>query len=221
MDSITYACNRTHSIWAWSLVVIVFICPLPTTATTPEPQHHTITLHIKDAPIRSVLHLIAEESGLNLVVSDQVEGHISLRLNAVPWPSALELILQSQGLAVRDLGEVLWIAPQTDIAQIEQAREDARLALEDRIEMVTEHIPLSHADASGLARLLSGSVPAASTESSPQNRHQGFLSTRGQLSFDQRTNALILIDTPARTAEIKRLVNARPCGLEPNTRTRL
>jgi len=197
--------RRANQPWAWILAAIVLLCPVLATSTEPATP---ISLHVKDAPIRAVLSLIAEESGLNLVVSDQVEGTITLRLNGVPWPTALDIILQSRALAMRDLGEVLWVAPQADIADYEQAREDARLALEERVEMVTEHLPLSHADASELARLLTGSVPATATESSTQQRRQGFLSTRGQLSFDQRTNALILIDTPARVTEIKRLIDA-------------
>jgi len=192
-----------HTSRTWILMLIVFLCPLLSSAN-PAP-HTPISLHVKDAPVRAVLNLIAEESGLNLVVSDQVEGAITLRLNAVPWPQALDIILQSRGLVMRDLGAVLWIAPQADIAEFEQAREDARLALEERVEMVTEHLPLSHADAAELARLITGSERTGpNTEHT--SRRQGFLSTRGQLSFDQRTNALILIDTPARVAEIKRLI---------------
>jgi len=197
-------CKRAGRTWA--LAALVWLCPLLASSTEPQAP---ITLHVKDAPIRAVLHLIAEESGLNLVVSDHVEGLVTLRLNAVPWPTALDIILQSRGLAMRHLGDVLWIAPQANIAEIEQAREDARLALEARVEMVTEHLPLSHADASALARLLGGGAHASSvssTEGQTPTGHPGFLSTRGQLSFDQRTNALILIDTPARAAEIKRLV---------------
>jgi len=161
--------QQTTRTCIWGLALILFVYTLSATANTSTPQT-PITLHVKDAPIRAVLNLIAEESGLNLVVSDQVEGTITLRLNAVPWPVALDIILQSRGLALRHLGEVLWIAPQTDIAEIEQAREDARLALEERVEMTTEHLPLSHADASELARLLTGTTSTATTEASSTTR---------------------------------------------------
>jgi len=205
MKLTTATCQRTGKTWAWTLAAILLLCPM--SATSIETEAHTpITLQVKDAPIRAVLNLIAEESGLDLILSDHLEGSITLRLNAVPWPQALDIILQARGLAMRDLGDVLWIAPQAEIAESEQAREDARLALEERVEMVTEHIPLSHAAAAELARLLTGSAPTANPEGTTQTRRHGFLSSRGQLSFDQRTNALILIDTPARTAEIKRLV---------------
>jgi len=171
-------------------------------AADPAPA---IQLQLKDTPIRAVLNLIAEESGRNLVLSDSVQGTISLRLDGVPWPEALDIVLHAHGLARRELGDVLWIAPQAEMAGIEQAREDARLALEDRVEMMSEYLPLSHADAAELARLLDGNGHVAGEGQASQRAH-GFVSARGRVSFDKRTNALLLMDTPARVAEIKRLV---------------
>jgi len=195
--------------WALTLILTLLVCPVDGDANGPVSESMAktaISFHVKDTPIRAVLHMIAEESGLNLVLSDQVEGVITLRLDGIPWPKALEIVMQSHGLASRDLGGVMLIAPQAEIADYEQAREDARLALEERTEMVTEHIPLSHADAAELSRLLGGDLRTHDSDTSTPSRRHGFLSARGQLSFDKRTNALILIDTPARAAEIKRLI---------------
>jgi len=180
-----------------------------TIKTTIDPPAAAVSLHVQDIPVRTVLRLIGEESGLNLVISDNVTGNISLHLDEIPWFDALEVVLQSRGLTQRPLGGALWIAPQTEIAQHEQAREDARLALEERIQLITEYVPLSHADADDLARLISGVRPAdgdggASTRAA---RSHGFLSTRGSIGFDRRTNALIVSDTPARVADIKRLLD--------------
>jgi len=166
-----------------------------------------VSLHVQDIPVRAVLQLIAEEAGLNLVIGDSVEGRVTLRLTDVPWPQALDIVLQSRGLAVRDLGEVLWIAPQAEIARHEQAREEARLALEERVEMTTQYLPLSHGDAAELARLLGGEHGTdAGADSSPASPRSGFLSARGHLGFDRRTNALIVSDTPARVAAIRQLL---------------
>jgi len=201
--------KRIYGKWAWALAVALLASTALADAGAPLPESSTqtaISLHVKDTPIRAVLHLIAEESGLNLVLSDHVEGAITLRLEGVPWPRALDIVMQARGLAMRDLGGVLWIAPQAEIAEHEQAREDARLALEERVEMVTEHLPLSHADAVELARLFGGERTAHDGDTPTSTRRHGFLSARGQLSFDKRTNALILIDTPARVVEIKRLI---------------
>jgi len=203
-----------RTVGKWVLVVVLSTCPMLAGADGPVSASHVgipVSLHVKDTPIRAVLRLIAEEAGLNLVLSEEIEGEITLRLDGVPWPRALDIVMQARGLALRDMGGALWIAPQTEIADYEQNREDARLALEERVEMVTEHIPLSHGDAAGLARLLSGERVAHGGDdggdTSASSRRHGFLSTRGQLGFDQRTNALLLIDTPARVTEIKRLVS--------------
>jgi len=211
MDKQTSTQKRTSHTWAWRLFAIVLVCPILQTSGQVASDvssniQPSISLHVRDTPVRAVLHLIAEESGQNLVLSNNVAGQMTLRLDAVPWPQALDIVLQSHGLAMRALGEVLWIAPQSEIADIEQAREDARLALEDRIEMVTEYIPLSHADAEDLARLLGGGSERTPTTEATTARHHGFLSARGSLSFDRRTNALLLIDTPARVLAIKHLV---------------
>jgi len=191
--------------WALALAMVLFVFPMSAGAegVALSPP---ISLHVKDTPIRAVVQLIAEEAGLNLVLSDHVEGEITLRLDGVPWPRALDIVMQARGLALRDLGGVLWIAPQAEIADYEQNREDARLALEERVEMVTEYIPLSHGDAADLARLLSGDRVQNDGDTSASSHRHGFLSARGQVNFDRRTNALILIDTPVRVAEIRRLI---------------
>lgn len=166
-----------------------------------------VTFNFQDVPVRTVLQLIAEESGLNIVASDTVQGNITLRLVNVPWDQALDLILQAKQLDKRRNGNVVWVAPQAEIAAFEQAKEDARLAIEERAEKVTEYIPINYGNAEDIAKLL--------TEESMQGRgaggqgrlhDQGFLSARGSISFDRRTNTLLVVDIPQRVAEIKRLV---------------
>ncbi|WP_024889247.1 type IV pilus secretin PilQ [Luteimonas huabeiensis] len=170
---------------------------------------HRVTFNFQDIPVRTVLQMIAEESGINIVASDSVQGNVTLRLMEVPWDQALDIVLQAKQLDKRRNGNVVWVAPQSEIAAFEQAREDARLAIEDRAEMVTEYIPISYGNAEDIAKLLTEESKAGSGgagASSGGNR--GFLSSRGSLSFDRRTNTLLAIDIPARVEEIKRLVAA-------------
>lgn len=170
---------------------------------------HRVTFNFQDIPVRTVLQMIAEESGINIVASDSVQGNVTLRLMEVPWDQALDIVLQAKQLDKRRNGNVVWVAPQSEIAAFEQAREDARLAIEDRAEMVTEYIPISYGNAEDIAKLLTEESKAGSGgagASSGGNR--GFLSSRGSLSFDRRTNTLLAIDIPARVEEIKRLVTA-------------
>ena len=171
-----------------------------------------VTFNFQDIPVRTVLQMIAEESGLNIVASDSVQGNVTLRLIQVPWDQALDIVLQARQLDKRRNGNVVWVAPQSEIAAFEQAREDARLAIEDRAEMVTEYIPISYGNAEDIAKLLTeesktGSGGGSAGGGGGQNS-RGFLSARGSLSFDRRTNTLLAIDIPARVEEIKRLVAA-------------
>ncbi|MGI8561241.1 MAG: type IV pilus secretin PilQ [Luteimonas sp.] len=180
-------------------------------AETRPYRGRPVTFNFQDVPVRTVLQLIAELSDLNIVASDTVQGNVTLRLINVPWDQALDIVLQAKGLDKRRSGNVIWIAPQAEIAKFEQDREDARLALEERAEMVTEYIPISYGSAEDIAKLLTedskgnqGGGGAGGAAGGSQAR--GFLSSRGSISFDRRTNTLLVIDIPQRVAEIQRLV---------------
>lgn len=168
-----------------------------------------VTFNFQDVPVRTVLQLIADESNLNIVASDSVVGNVTLRLQNVPWDQALDIVLQAKSLDKRRSGNVVWVAPQSEIAAFEQAREDARLAIEERAEMTTEYIPISYGNAEDIAKLLTDESKTGSGGGggSGASQNRGFLSSRGSLSFDRRTNTLLVIDIPQRVGEIRRLVN--------------
>lgn len=170
-----------------------------------------VTFNFQDVPVRTVLQLIAEESNLNIVASDTVQGNVTLRLVNVPWDQAMDIVLQAKQLDKRRNGNVVWVAPQAEIAKFEQDREDARLAIEERAEKVTEYIPISYGNAEDIAKLLTeesknNSQGGSGGGGSQQQQDRGFLSSRGSLSFDRRTNTLLVIDIPQRVAAIKDLV---------------
>lgn len=166
-----------------------------------------VTFNFQDVPVRTVLQLIAEESNLNIVASDTVTGNVTLRLINVPWDQALDLVLQAKGLDKRKNGNVVWIAPQSEIAKYEQDKQDARIAIENRVEMVTEYIPISYGSAEDLAKLLTeDSKGGSGGGGGAAGQSRGFLSPRGSISFDQRTNTLLVIDIPQRVQSIKDLV---------------
>lgn len=168
-----------------------------------------VTFNFQDVPVRTVLQLIAEESDLNIVASDTVQGNVTLRLINVPWDQALDIVLQAKSLDKRSSGNVVWVAPQSEIAKFEQDKADARLAIEERAEMVTEYIPISYGNAEDIAALLTDESKTSSGGGGGgggNSNSRGFLSSRGSLSFDRRTNTLLAIDIPQRVAEIKRLV---------------
>ena len=172
-----------------------------------------VTFNFQDVPVRTVLQLIAEESGLNVVAADTVQGNVTLRLVNVPWDQALDIVLQAKGLDKRRSGNVVWIAPQAEIAKYEQDKEDARIALDNRVDLVTEYIQINYHNASAIFKALteakgiggSGQGGGQGGGGSNQNDN-GFLSQRGRLVADDRTNTLMISDIPKKVAQLRELV---------------
>ena len=174
----------------------------------PRYAGRPVTFNFQDVPVRTVLQLIAEESNLNIVAADTVQGNVTLRLVNVPWDQALDLVLQAKGLDKRQNGNVVWVAPQPEIAKYEQDKADARINLENRVEMVTEYIPINYGNAEDIAKLLTDDAKNGNSGGGAGGSAQrGFLSPRGSISFDRRTNTLLVIDIPQRVAAIRDLVN--------------
>ncbi len=174
----------------------------------PVYSGNRVTFNFQDIPVRSVLQLVADVSELNIVVADSVQGNVTLRLVNVPWDQALDIILQAKGLDKRRNGSVIWVAPTKEIADREQALEDARIAMEDRAELVIDYIAVSYGKAEDLAKLLTtDSLTAAQSGSNQdQTQQRGVLSSRGSISFDERTNTLIVSDIPERVEKVRQLI---------------
>ena len=176
-----------------------------------------VTFNFQDVPVRTVLQLIAEESGLNIVAADTVQGNVTLRLINVPWDQALDIVLQAKSLDKRRNGNVVWVAPQAEIAKYEQEREDARIAIDNRTDLVTEYIQINYHNAAQIYKALteakgvggSGQGGAGGGNSGAGGGSQndtGFLSPRGRLVADERTNTLMISDIPKKVAQMKELI---------------
>lgn len=176
----------------------------------PVYSGNRVTFNFQDIPVRSVLQLVADVSELNIVVADSVQGNVTLRLVNVPWDQALDIILQAKGLDKRRNGSVIWVAPTKEIADREQALEDARIAMEDRAELIVDYITISYGKAEDIADLLTTDTQSATAAGGggeqSQNQQRGVLSSRGTVSFDSRTNTLIVNDIPERVAKVRELV---------------
>ena len=152
-----------------------------------------LSLNFQNIEVRSVLQLIADFTGLNLVVSDSVSGSLTLRLKNVPWDQALDIILKTKGLDMRENGNVLYIAPSEEIAAREKLELESQQQVEELAPLRSEFIQISYANATELAALL-------------KDGENTLLSTRGQVSVDERTNTLLIQDTALKLAEIRRLI---------------
>ncbi len=155
-----------------------------------------LSLNFQNIEVRSVLQLIADFTGLNVVVSDSVGGSITLRLQNVPWDQALDIILQTKGLDQREVGNVVWIAPAEEIAARERLELEAAMALKELAPIRSEFIRINYAKAADMALLIAGT-----------SEDQSLLSERGGVSIDVRTNTLIVRDTEANLRDIRLLVN--------------
>ncbi|MBU6247418.1 MAG: type IV pilus secretin PilQ family protein [Xanthomonadaceae bacterium] len=167
-----------------------------------------VTFNFQDIPVRSALQLLADISGLNLVASDSVGGSVTLRLVNVPWDQALDVILRAKGLDKRRNGNVIWIAPQQELAKYEEDLATARIKAEDNAELVTDYIPISYGKAADIAKLLTSGAKqsAGGGGGGAAGGSRGFLSPRGSVSYDDRTNTLLINDNPEKIKEIRALV---------------
>ncbi len=171
-----------------------------------------VTFNFQDVPVRTVLQLIAEESNLNIVASDTVQGNVTLRLVNVPWDQALDIVLRAKGLDKRRDGGVVWVAPQAELAKFEQDKEDARIAIENREELVTDYIQINYHSATAIYKALTeakgiGGSGGSGGGNGNTNSDNGFLSPRGRLVADERTNTLMISDTPKKVAQMRELVS--------------
>jgi len=165
-----------------------------------------VTFNFQDVPVRTILQLIAEESNLNIVAADTVQGNLTLRLVNVPWDQALEVLLRARSLDQRRDGNVVWIAPQAEIAAFETAREQARIDLANKSELISELIPINYANAQEIATLLTEGSKSAQGGGGGANTERGFLSPRGSVSFDTRSNTLLVADSAQKVQSIRELV---------------
>ncbi|WP_224240542.1 secretin and TonB N-terminal domain-containing protein [Hyalangium gracile] len=158
------------------LAVGVLLC-MPALADPPRADSKRITIDVVKADIHDVLRMLAEYGRLNVVVSDEVQGKVTLRLRNVPWREALDTVLASHGLGKELKGNVLRVAPMKRLTEEAESRAKVKQAREEAAPLNTYLIPVSHARASDL-------LPHVQAQLSP----------RGRASVDARTNTLIVTD---------------------------
>jgi type IV pilus assembly protein PilQ len=168
------------------------------TAGAEEKKEYTgerLTLNFQDIDVRSVLQLLADTSGQNIVVSDSVSGNLTLRLQNVPWDQALDIVLRTKGLDKRRQDNVIIIGPTEELATREKAELAAHKEVQELSPTHTEFMQVNYAKVSDLAKLIRTT-----------NAKDSMLSPRGSLSIDERTNTLLVQDTSDKLADIRRLV---------------
>jgi type IV pilus assembly protein PilQ len=168
----------------------------------PSKKKYTgdlLSLNFQDIEVRAILQILADFTGLNIVVSDSVKGNLTLRLQNVPWDQALDIILRTKGLAMRQNGNVIFIAPTEEVAAREKLDLESRKTVQELIPLRTEIIQVNYAKAKDLAELMKRKIAGKEVE-------QSILSPRGDVVADERTNSLIVKDVPDKVVEVRDLV---------------
>jgi type IV pilus assembly protein PilQ len=175
------------------------------TVQTPAPGGFTgekISLNFLNIDIRSLLQVLADFSRFNVVTSEAVSGSLTLRLKDVPWDQALDIILQTKGLGMRQLGNVLWIATKEEMAAREKQDFAARAAIEALEPLQTRAFQLNYAKAAELAlQIAPGSAATAAGAQAAR-----ILSVRGSVMAEPRTNQLFVTDIAARIEQVHALI---------------
>jgi len=174
--------------------MLAALLPIPLVSATPY-QGEPLSLNFQDVEVRSVLQVLADYAGVNLVASDDVQGSVTLRLQDVPWDQALDLVLRSKGLARQQEGNVLLVAPAAAFAPQPFDAHVGLLPDAPLQPLRRELIPIQHANAAELVELLMTSLADDST-----------LAVRGSLGVDERTNTLVAHQPAERLAELRQLV---------------
>ncbi|MBA2350893.1 MAG: type IV pilus secretin PilQ [Burkholderiales bacterium] len=152
-----------------------------------------LSLNFQNVEVRSVLQVIADFTGLNIITSDTVSGNLTLRLKDVPWDQALDIILQSKGLDLRKNGNVVLIAPRDELATKEKLELEAKQQISDLEPTRTESFQLNYQRAEAFQKILT-------------DDKQKILSKRGSAVIDPRTNTLFVQDIASRLEDVRGLI---------------
>ncbi|MHB1143290.1 MAG: type IV pilus secretin PilQ [Thiobacillus sp.] len=191
-----------------------------------------LSLNFQNVEVRSVLQVIADFTGLNIIASDTVSGNLTLRLKDVPWDQALDLIMQTKGLDKRQNGNVIWVAPKDELLAKEKLEYEAKSAVADLEPMTTEYIQLNYMRAdeaqtmlygfasgaflasagnnsvncSAQAQGLGGAAAAQASQKGEGKDDQKVLTKRGRATYELKTNTLIVTDTARKIQEVRELL---------------
>lgn len=189
--------------------------PVDNSPTKPKSQAYTgnkISLDFQDIEVRRVLQLLADFTGINMVAADTVQGNITLRLKDVPWDQALDIVLKTKNLDKRRNGNVIWIAPVTELIKAEEEEAKAIAQSVKLAPIQTEYIKLSYSKAADILKLIedardSKGAAGNGTTNTNSLALESLLSSRGSAVADTRTNTLIINDTAQNIDKIRKMVD--------------
>jgi type IV pilus assembly protein PilQ len=165
----------------------------------PQFTGDKLSLNFQNIEVRALLQVIADFTNFNIITSDSVTGNVTLRLQDVPWDQALDIILQSRGLGMRKTGNVIWIAPQTEILAKEREELEARQTIRTLEAVRTQSFRLNFARAEEVATQLTTAVGTGDAQ-------VRILTRQGSVFAEPRTNQLFVTDIASKLEEIQGLI---------------
>jgi type IV pilus assembly protein PilQ len=173
----------------------------------PGYRGERLSLNFQNIDVRSLLQVFADFTNLNIVTSDSVTGTLSLRLKDVPWDQALQIVLDSKGLASRRNGNVLWVAPRGELATKEKAELESQQQVTELEPLRSQVFRLNYQSAGDVRNMLLGAGAAGGAGGAAGGAATSrVLSKRGSLTADLRTNQLFVSDIPSKLEEVQAFI---------------
>jgi type IV pilus assembly protein PilQ len=179
-----------------------------------------LSINFQKIDVRAALAVIADFTGINFVTSDSVQGEITINLQDVPWDQALDVIMKTKGLAKRQNGNVIWVAPAKEIAKIEEDELKANAIVAEFAPLVSEIIQINYAKAKDIADVIksvkvvkqgtassnSGLIGGSSALNVTETDKNSLLTVRGSVTVDERTNSLLVQDVAGKIKELRQVI---------------
>ena len=115
-----------------------------------------MSMNFQNIEVRTALQIVADFTGLNIITSDSVTGSLTLKLHKVPWDQVLDIMTQAKGLSVRRQGNVIWVAPRTEVAARDKLEYETKLAAQNLEPMQTRGFALNYAKAAEVLTQIQG-----------------------------------------------------------------
>ncbi len=173
--------------------------PNKLTQGTQGYRGEKLSLNFQNVEVRSVLQVIADFTGLNIITSDTVTGNLTLRLKDVPWDQALDIVMQAKGLDMRKNGNVILIAPKDELLTKEKLELEQRAQIAELEALKTETFQLNYQKADAFKMVFG-------LDSGSGDGKNRILSKRGSAAIDPRTNKLIVTDISSKLDEVRKLI---------------
>ena len=212
----------------------LFILPAHSQETKPAFTGSPMSMNFQNIEVRTALQIVADFTGLNVITSDSVTGALTLKLNKVPWDQVLDIMTQAKGLSVRRQGNVIWVAPRTEVAARDKLEYETKLAAQNLEPMQTRGFALNYAKAVDVLTQIQGgtvlpAIPMAGGYGGGYGAGYGglgnaglgypspasvssmgggsrILSTRGSAMAESRTNQLFVTDIAERLDQVAQMI---------------